>query len=202
MPKARKRRERRYRPSMPLLPRRLPMSKAEIDHGLTWRVAYCYGRKEMRIRDRLREAGIETYLPMEAFERIARGRRTEIRRPALAGYLFVGLNAAQPDYPAVDQAMGCGWGLPMEGRLLRNSDGEPLKVPTIALERLAAALHVPELSRCSFAVGSRVRARQGPWETFLGEVERSDDYRVRVLLDVFGRKTPVEFEAAYLEEAA
>jgi transcription antitermination factor NusG len=202
MPKARKRRRRRYSPSMPMLPRRLPMPKAEIDRGLTWRVAYVYARKETRIRDRLAEAGVTTYLPMEAIERIARGRRSEIRRPALAGYLFVGLNAARPNYLAVEQALGPGWGAPTEGRLLRNAEGEPLNVPAFALERLAAALHVPPVCGTTFAAGSRVRARQGPWEAFLGEVERSDDYRVRVLLDVFGRKTPVEFEAAHLEAAA
>jgi transcription antitermination factor NusG len=201
MNKPKRRRERRYRQSMPLLPRRLPMAKVEIDHGLAWRVAYCYARREMRIRDRLAEVGIETYLPIEAVERIARGRRIEDRRPALAGYLFVGLQAARPDYHAIDQAMGGVWGSPMEGRLLRNLEGEPLNVPAIALERLAEALHVPELSGSPFVIGSRVRARQGPWEAFLGEVERSDDYRVRVLLDIFGRKTAVEFEASHLEAA-
>lgn len=205
MQKSRKRRERRYRPSAPLLPRRLPMPKAEIDHALTWCVCFCYGRRESRIRDRLTEAGITTYLPMEAFERIARGRRCEVHRPALSGYVFVGLNAARPDYFAVEQAMGGGWGLPADGRLLRNAKGEPLKVPPVALERLAEALHVPELldiPRARFTAGSLVMVRKGPWEAFLGEVERSDDYRVRVLLQIFGRKTAVEFEPGQLEAAA
>jgi transcription antitermination factor NusG len=202
MPRSRKRRERPYRQSMPLLPRRLPMPRAEIDHGLAWRVAYCYRGSVARVRDRIEEVGIATYLPMEAFERITRNRRVAIERPALAGYLFVGLDAARPDYVSVEEAMGGAWCLPTEGRLLRNADGVPLHVPPMALERLSEALHVPEGSGCPFAVGAAVRARQGIWQAFLGEVERSDDYRVRVLLDVFGRKTPVEFGASDLEAAA
>jgi transcription antitermination factor NusG len=204
MPKSRRRRERRFRPSMPLLPRRLPMPKFEIDHALAWRVAHCYRSSVVRIRDRLKEMDIATYLPMEAFERIKRNRRIRDERPALSGYLFVGLNAARPDYLAVEDAVRGGWGLPVEGRLLRNAEGVPLHVPPIALERLAEALYVPEVPaevilRARFSAGSFVTPLVGPWERFIGEVERSDDDTVRVLLQLFGRKTAVEFNPEHLE---
>lgn len=52
-------------------------------------------------------------------------------------------------------------------------------------------------------VGKKVRVADGPFTSFPGEVEAVTSLeRLRVIIDIFGRKTPVELEMGQIEELA
>lgn len=209
MSKLRKRRERRYCPSAPLLNMRVPRPRVEINRGLAWYCLWTAVRAERRVEAALRDAGLATYLPVEVVKAVKRGKVVEDERLAIGRYLFVGLHGAWPQWDAVHEALesSFSWmlGVPALGRVLKSGDGTALRVPTGALQRLADGLslfgEVGEEVPARMRAGAACRAVGGPFAGFRGVVESSDDYRVRALLDVFGRKTPVEFSSGQLEAA-
>jgi len=73
------------------------------------------------------------------------------------------------------------------------------------VEKLISQLVVEEIKpkpRYQFMQGDRVRITDGPFANFIGIVDevKPDKGKVRVLVSIFGRETPVEIEFAYLQK--
>jgi len=73
------------------------------------------------------------------------------------------------------------------------------------VEKLISQLVVEEIKpkpRYQFMQGDRVRITEGPFANFIGIVDevKPDKGKVRVLVSIFGRETPVEIEFAYLQK--
>ncbi len=76
---------------------------------------------------------------------------------------------------------------------------------TEEVEKLISQLVVEEIKpkpRYQFMQGDRVRITEGPFANFIGIVDevKPDKGKVRVLVSIFGRETPVEIEFAYLQK--
>ncbi len=76
---------------------------------------------------------------------------------------------------------------------------------TEEVEKLISQLVVDEIKpkpRYQFMQGDRVRITEGPFANFIGVVDevKPDKGKVRVLVSIFGRETPVEIEFAYLQK--
>ena len=69
------------------------------------------------------------------------------------------------------------------------------------LERLRQTEIKPK-PRYQFEPGDRVRVTQGPFANFLGVVDevKPEKGKVRVLVSIFGRETPVELEFAHVQK--
>jgi transcription antitermination factor NusG len=203
-------RPRRYQPSAPHgTVRRRPQPRVQIDRGLAWFCLWTAPRAEEQVAKALREAGLGVYVPMEALAVARRGRLVEVERPVLGRYVFVGLNAACPQWAAVYQALlgPLGWvpGLPTLGRVLKSADWTEIRVPASVLQRFANGLGaslagVSTPDRC-WEAGQPVKALYGPLEGFDGAYYDSDDGRVRALFNLLGRQTLVEFTLGQLEAA-
>ncbi|WP_028841294.1 transcription termination/antitermination protein NusG [Thermodesulfobacterium hveragerdense] len=76
---------------------------------------------------------------------------------------------------------------------------------TEEVDKLISQLVVEEIKpkpRYQFAQGDRVRITEGPFANFIGVVDevKPDKGKVKVLVSIFGRETPVEIEFAYLQK--
>ncbi len=76
---------------------------------------------------------------------------------------------------------------------------------TEEVEKLISQLVVEEIKpkpRYQFMQGDRVRITEGPFANFIGIVDevKPDKGKVKVLVSIFGRETPVEIEFAYLQK--
>ncbi len=76
---------------------------------------------------------------------------------------------------------------------------------TEEVEKLISQLVVEEIKpkpRYQFMQGDRVRITDGPFANFIGIVDevKPEKGKVKVLVSIFGRETPVEIEFAYLQK--
>lgn len=76
---------------------------------------------------------------------------------------------------------------------------------TEEVEKLISQLAVEEIKpkpRYQFMQGDRVRITEGPFANFIGIVDevKPEKGKVKVLVSIFGRETPVEIEFAYLQK--
>lgn len=191
------------------------MAKANLSADKDWYVARTNIRSELKADDNLRKAGFETYLPMVRFERV--NKRTRIvrtfERPLMLRYLFV----AFPRH-----AKHFGFARACEGveRILGDVDDHPIQVPFALVKGIflaeinlefddtrAARIHRKEEARTKkatvamrFFSGSEWRVTEGPFASFQATVENvTSAGLVRVLVNIFGRMTPVEIEPSHLD---
>lgn len=83
------------------------------------------------------------------------------------------------------------------------SRNEPTPVPNNEVEELKKRIEKGELrALTAYEVGDKIRVRDGPFTNFTGEVEAVyiDKKRLRVLISIFGRSTPVELEFSQVEK--
>jgi transcriptional antiterminator NusG len=76
---------------------------------------------------------------------------------------------------------------------------------TEEVDKLISQLVVEEIKpkpRYQFMQGDRVRITEGPFANFIGIVDevKPEKGKVKVLVSIFGRETPVEIEFAYLQK--
>lgn len=189
--------------------------RANLSADKDWYVARTNIRSEAKADANLRNAGFETYLPMVRFERV--NKRTHIvhtfERPLMSRYLFV----AFPRH-----AKHFGFARACEGveRILGDVDDHPIPVPFALVKGLfiaeinlefddtrAARIHRKEEARTKketvamrFFAGSEWLVTEGPFSSFRAEVENvTSAGLVRVLINIFGRMTPVEIEPTHLD---
>jgi transcriptional antiterminator NusG len=164
----------------------------------------------------LREMGYDSYLPRRRIDCFNRRLRVmaEWSEPLLPGYMFIvhprpgGAVDNWDEVRSLKEVLG-----PLGG-----ADG-PLRIPQAVIETLMAAEFSSAYDDTAAGkrfrgesdrdrLGARFRAGEqfivtdGPFTSFLAVVdELTHDGRVRALVDIFNRQTPVEFEPGQLEKA-
>jgi transcriptional antiterminator RfaH len=157
-----------------------------LDGGERWYVVHTAPFCEMRAQLNLQNQEFRTFLPKRRKTvRHARKLRT-IEAPFFPGYLFVVLDPARQRWRCVNGTFGV-------SSLIMQGD-RPHPVPCGIVEAFLASadcsgfLQLEEKLR----VGSPVRLMAGPFAEQLAILDSLDDNaRVRVLLDVLGRKVSI-----------
>jgi transcriptional antiterminator RfaH len=157
-----------------------------------WYALYTKPRKELQVDSLLQERGIVTYLP--TVRRKVRRRDRPDRVVYFPSYLF-----ARLDFEAVPLS-SITW-MPGIRRVVSLGD-RPAIVPDEIVELVRERLEaVEEVGYGRLRQGDRVRVRSGPLRDLEAIFDRplSSADRVRILLDVMGRMTPVEIDYSRLE---
>ncbi len=163
----------------------------------------------------LKEIGYDVYLPRSRFDRFNRRMRVMVEwsEPLLPGYLFVVHPRA--GHPVDDWA---------EVRAVKEvvaplgSTTAPLQIPAAVIEAImtaefesaydetrAAKKARGETERhrleTRFPSGRRFVVNDGPFASFIAQVDGlTHDDRVKALVGIFGRLTPVQFEPTQLDD--
>jgi transcriptional antiterminator NusG len=164
----------------------------------------------------LEQAGFEAYLPQYRIERFNRRLRvSKVTTLCLfPRYLFVLLERLED----TSKALACSQVLeilpgrphpphPLPTRdvlALRQAEAQQLLDDTDAARRLRGETTKNTLKAMQKRLtGKPVRVAAGPFTSFAGTVEAVDSLdRLRVLLDLFGRPTPVALRTEQIEEVA
>jgi transcriptional antiterminator NusG len=143
----------------------------------------------------------EPYVPMMR-EKRTRGvvrRKIVVEKPIFPGYAFIRLN-----FQADKHRLHLIWLAPGVFDFVRNADGDYAVVPDAEMAligRIEAAALVPRTKASPFEFGEEVRIADGPFCGFNGDIfELTDSERIGLLVNIFGRKTPIRLDEDQLEK--
>ncbi len=170
-----------------------------------WYVIHCYSGYENKVRHNL-EQRIETMgmkdkifdvvIPTQEEIEVKDGKRRTVERHVFPGYVLVNMILSEESWYVVRNTPGVtGFvGMGNTPTALR-----PEEVSQILKRMEAEAPHI----KVSFKSGERVRIVDGPFNDFRGTVAEIDMERskVRVMVNFFGRETPVELDFLQVEKA-
>lgn len=142
---------------------------------------------------------VRAYGPVERKRMVRKGRKIEVERPLFPGYIFARMVEGVDDFGLPKRVAGV--------RDYLRFSGVPCAIPTPLIEAIEQK-EMEELDRfarrqdaASFKVGESVRVAEGPFMSFAAEVYKLDAKgRIDALVNLFGRKVKVKFEAEQLEK--
>ncbi len=179
-----------------------------------WFVLKVESGREEAIRDALKarieaqKAGDligQVLVPVEKVSEIRAGRKRVVERRLFPGYVVVEAEVDEegriPEkvWFLIRETQGVqGFlGVPYDRRARRPP--KPLPMKEHEAQRILSNVEGPQDApkiHVGFKVGDTVRIREGPFENFDGYVEQINDQKgiVQVIVNIFGRATPVELE--------
>jgi transcriptional antiterminator NusG len=173
---------------------------------LEWYILKVQSNREDSIRDgllrRVQMAGLEKYfaeviVPIETVTEFKGGKKRVIKRKLYPGYLVVRMEINDDTWYLVRETPGIG---DFTGSVGRPSPMAPQDVAKILSKSEEKTDDSPRLN-IRVKKGDRVKINEGTFENFEGEVDTINEAsgRVSVIINIFGRPTPVELEHWQIE---
>jgi transcription termination/antitermination protein NusG len=180
---------------------------AVVDNPYTrpgrWFVVHTQSGYEKKVKQNLEarihsmnaeEAVYEVVIPMEDYVDFKNGKRVVNQRKMFPGYLLVRAELDDTAWfvirntPGVTGFVGQG----AKPSPLPRRDVEAFLMPKGGEEQVASRAK----PRLEYELGETVRVKEGPFADFSGEVIEinEDQLKLKVLVNIFGRETPVELE--------
>jgi transcriptional antiterminator NusG len=170
-----------------------------------WYVIHCYSGYENKVRHNLeqridsmgmKDRIFDVVIPTQEEIEVKDGKRRTVERHVFPGYVLVNMVMSEESWYVVRNTPG------VTGFVGMGNDPTALRSEEVSqiLRRMEAeAPHV----KVSFKVGERVRIVDGPFNDFRGTVAEIDVERtkVRVMVNFFGRETPVELDFLQVEKS-
>ena len=177
------------------------LSSEPKSENMNWYILKVQSNREESIREGLlRRVAIqgldrffgEVIVPMEKVTEFKGGKKRVIKRKLYPGYLVVHMEINEDTWFLVRETPGIG---DFTGASGVPSPMLPHEVERIVNKQEEKSEKAPDL-KIPFAKGDRVKVIEGNFENFEGEVENIDktNGRVTVMITIFNRTTPVEFE--------
>jgi transcriptional antiterminator NusG len=177
--------------------------KPQRPEGTAWYVVHSYSGYENKVKKnlehRIESMGMQNQIfqvivPTEEEVELKDGQRRTTERRIFPGYVLVEMVMNDETWYVVRNTPG------VTDFVRSGSKPVPLRPEEVdkILRRMEA--EAPKI-KVSFRVGQKVRITEGPFEDFVGVVDAidTDRARVRVLVSVFGRETPIEVDFLQVE---
>lgn len=170
-----------------------------------WYVVHCYSGYENKVRHSI-EQRIETMgmtdrifdviVPTEEEIEVKDGKRRTVERRIFPGYILVEMKMDEDSWYVVRNTPG------VTGFVGMGNEPTPLRQEEVKQIMQRMSDESPKV-KVSFKVGQKVRIVDGPFNDFIGEVSDIDvaKTKVRVMVNFFGRETPVELDFLEVEKA-
>jgi transcriptional antiterminator NusG len=179
-------------------------AESPYDRPGRWFVVHTQSGYEKKVKQNLEarivsmnaeESIYEVVIPMEDYVDFRNGKRVVAQRKMFPGYLLVRSQLDDQAWfvirntPGVTGFVGQG----AKPSPLPRRDVEAFLIPKGGTEEQVAQRAKPRLE---YEVGETVRVKEGPFADFSGEVIEinEDQLKLKVLVNIFGRETPVELE--------
>src|SRR5262245_13435586 len=177
-------------------------AEANGEEALRWYVLKVQSNREKSIREnilrRVRREGLEKFfgeiiIPMEKVAETKGGKKRVTERKLYPGYIMVQMILNDETWFLVRETSGVGDFTGAAGKPIPMQDHEIQRM--LGLEVAKEETVKPKI-KIESAPGDRVKIKEGTFESFEGTVDTVDEAsgRVNVLIEIFGRSTPVELE--------
>jgi len=187
-----------------------PVRESAYDRPGGWYVVHTQSGYEKKVKQNLQarttsmhleDRILEVEIPMEDVDEFRSGKKVTVSKKVFPGYLLVRCHLDDEawsvirDTPGIVNFVGAG--------------GKPSKLGRREVETFLPVADeseavVPKRSkaRFGFGVGETVRVKEGPFADFSGAIVEinEDQLKVKVLVNIFGRETPVELEFAQVAQ--
>jgi transcription termination/antitermination protein NusG len=179
--------------------------ESPYDKPGSWYVVHTYAGYENKVKSNL-ESRIssmnmedriyEVVIPMEDVVELKNGKRQVVSRKVFPGYLMVRMALDDDSWYVVRNTPGVTGFVGLGARPTPLSRREVENILAVKVEGAGPAKKTRP--RLEYEVGESVRVREGPFADFSGTIAEinEDQLKLKVLVNIFGRETPVEFEFA------
>lgn len=164
-----------------------------------WYVVHVYSGHERKVAEALRQRAqtlhltdkiLQALIPTQEKIQIRRGQRKTVNEKIFPGYMLVKMEMTDDAWLAVRTTEGVTGFVGMSSR--------PTPLPKAEVDAiLKYTQQTGEAQyKADFVEGEAVKVTDGPFNDFLGTVSAIDEDKgkVTVLLNIFGRETPVELD--------
>jgi transcriptional antiterminator NusG len=176
---------------------------------MKWYAFHTYSGHENKARlsllERIKTAGLqesfgEVLIPTESVIEMVRGHKRTTTRKFYPGYMFLQMDLNDETYHLVKNTP----------KITGFLGGEKGNKPVAMKDSEIAAINtqmtegaIKPKPKVLFEEGENVRVIDGPFSNFAGIVEevKAEKQKVRVLVSIFGRATPVELDFSQVEKA-
>ena len=172
--------------------------------NMDWYAIHTYSGYEERVKKALdqrikfmdaEEVIAQVVIPTEEEVEIRGGQRRNIARKMLPGYILVEMTMTDQSWTVVRNTPG------VTGFV--GSGGKPVALPEEEVDGILKQMQseTPKI-KIGFRQGESVRVTDGPFSEFVGIVDEigTEKGKVKVLLSLFGRETPVELDFLQVEK--
>ncbi len=149
----------------------------KVKHNLEHRVTTLGQERHVR----------QIVIPMEQISEMKDGQKVQVERRTMPGYVLVNMDLNEDSWGLVKNTPG------VTGFV--GASNRPVPLNQAEIDRL---LHRESAerprARAQFTIGESVKVVSGPLSDFSGEISEvnEDAARLKVLVSIFGRETPVE----------
>jgi len=181
-----------------------PPVESPYDRPGSWYVVHTYAGYENKVKSNLEsriasmnmeDRIFECVIPMEDMIEFKGGKRVTVQKKVFPGYLLVRCELDDDSWRVVRNTPGVtgfvGLGAKPTPLSRKEVEGILQVQPTGADGAPKKARH-----RAMYEIGESVRVREGPFADFTGTIAEinDDQMKLKVLVNIFGRETPVELE--------
>ena len=161
-----------------------------------WYVVNTYSGHENKVKQNLehrivslgqQRAVRQVVVPTEAVSEMKDNQKITVEKRTMPGYVLVNMELDEDSWTLVKGTPG------VTGFV--GASNEPVPLTQMEVDRLLKKeVAVRERTRASFGIGESVKVISGPLTDFSGEISEinEDAARLKVLVSIFGRETPVE----------
>ena len=179
--------------------------RAGVATGATpqWFVVHAYSGHEDKVKKNLEkriesmdmhDQILEVFVPMEDEIEIKDGKRRHVQKRIYPGYILVKMIMSDESWYVVRNTPGV--------TSFVGSGNQPVPLQESELKSILKQVKQEPTIRVEFQLGESVRVVDGPFADFLGKVDEinPEKGKLKVLVNMFGRETPVELDLLQVEK--
>ncbi|MDQ6790915.1 MAG: transcription termination/antitermination protein NusG [Candidatus Dormibacteraeota bacterium] len=168
-----------------------------------WYVIHAYSGHEEKVKKNLEkriesmdmhDKILEVFVPMEDEIEIKDGKRRHVQKRIFPGYILVKMVMSDESWYVVRNTPGV--------TSFVGSGNKPVPLQENELRSILKQVKQEPQIRVEFQLGESVRVVDGPFADFLGKVDEinAEKGKLKVLVNMFGRETPVELDLLQVEK--